>query len=72
VLSEPLIRVSVFLGAFTGMYFTVVLSTDDTYRTEFAQDVGPEIHQILAVRSAYHVALGSHPGTPRDDTRAAS
>jgi hypothetical protein len=72
VLSEPLIRVSVFLGAFTGMYFTVVLSTDDTYRTEFAHDVGPEIHQILAVRSAYHVALGSHPGTPRDDTRAAS
>jgi len=61
VLSEPLIRVSVFLGAFTGMYFTVVLSTDDTYRNEFANDVGPEIHQILAVRSAYHVALGTHP-----------
>lgn len=61
VLSEPLIRVSVFLGAFTGMYFTVVLSTDDTYRTEFGNDVGPEIHQILAVRAAYHVALGTHP-----------
>jgi hypothetical protein len=43
------------------MYFTVVLSTDDTYRTEFANDVGPEIHQILAVRSVYHVALGDHP-----------
>jgi hypothetical protein len=63
VLSEPLIRVSGFLGAFTGMYFTVVLSTDDTYRNEFAHDVGPEIHQILAVRSAYHVALGTHPAT---------
>ena len=61
VLSEPLVRVSIFLGAFSGMYFTVVLSTDDTYRTEFANDVGPEIHQILAVRSAYHVALGTHP-----------
>jgi len=61
VLSEPLIRVSGFLGAFAGMYFTVVLSTDDTYRTEFGNDVGPEIHQILAVRSAYHVALGTHP-----------
>jgi hypothetical protein len=61
VLSEPLIRVSIFLGAFSGMYFTVVLSTDDTYRAEFANDVGPEIHQILAVRSVYHVALGTHP-----------
>jgi hypothetical protein len=54
VLSEPLIRVSVFLGAFTGMYFTVLLSTDDTYRSEFSEDVGPEIRQILAMRCAYH------------------
>jgi hypothetical protein len=61
ILSEPLIRVSIFLGAFSGMYFTVVLSTDDTYRSEFADDVGPEIHQILAVRSAYHVARSTHP-----------
>ena len=72
VLSEPLIRVSVFLGAFTGMYFTVVLTTDDTYRTEFANDVGPEIHQILAVRAAYHVALGTHPATPAAEGRNAS
>lgn len=61
VLTEPLVRVAIFLGAFSGMYFTVVLSTDDTYRTEFASDVGPEIHQILAVRSVYHVARGTHP-----------
>jgi len=60
VLTEPLIRVSVFLGAFSGMYFTVVLTTDETYRTEFAGDVGPEIRQILAVRTAYHVAQGTH------------
>lgn len=61
VLTEPLIRVSVFLGAFSGMYFTVVLTTDETYRSEFASDVGPEIRQILAVRTAYHVAIGTHP-----------
>ena len=60
VLTEPLIRVSVFLGAFSGMYFTVVLTTDETYRTEFASDVGPEIRQILAVRTAYHVVQGTH------------
>ncbi len=61
VLSEPLLRVSAFLGAFSGMYFTVVLTTDDTYRTEFADDVGPQIREALAVRSAYRVARGTHP-----------
>lgn len=60
VLSEPLIRVSVFLGAFSGMYFTVVLTTDDTYRTEFSDDVGPEIRQALAVRTAYRVHRGTY------------
>ena len=53
VITEPLLRVAGFLGAFTGMYFTVVLSTDATYRDEFAEDVGPQIRQALAVRIAY-------------------
>ena len=30
--------------------------TDDTYRSEFADDVGPEIREALAVRAAYRVA----------------
>ncbi|MFT6393348.1 MAG: hypothetical protein ACJA14_002878 [Ilumatobacter sp.] len=60
VLSEPLIRVSAFLGAFSGMYFTVVLTTDDTYRTEFSDDAGPEIREALAVRTAYRVARGTY------------
>ena len=53
VMTESLLRVAGFLGAFTGMYFTVVLSTDATYRDEFAEDVGPQIRQALAVRVAY-------------------
>jgi hypothetical protein len=53
VVTEPLLRVAGFLGAFTGMYFTVVLSTDSTYRDEFAEDVAPQIRQALAVRVAY-------------------
>ncbi|MFK8023741.1 MAG: hypothetical protein AB8G26_07235, partial [Ilumatobacter sp.] len=60
VLTEPLIRVSVFLGAFSGMYFTVVLTTDATYRTEISDDVGPEIRQALAVRTAYRVERGTY------------
>ena len=59
VLSEALLRVSCFLGAFSGMYFTVVLTTDDTYRGEFTDEIGPEIREALAVRTAYRVACES-------------
>ena len=58
VITEPLIRVAAFLGVFTGMYFTVVLSTDGTYREEFADDIGPELRRTLAVR----VAVPPGPG----------
>jgi hypothetical protein len=57
VISEPLLRVAGFLGAFAGMYFTVVLSTDSTYREEFAEDIGPELRRALAVRLLYRRAL---------------
>ncbi len=60
ILSDPLLRVAGFLGAFTGMYFTVVLSTDSTYRDEFAEDIGPELRQALAVRVLYREVLARH------------
>ena len=56
VVSEPLIRVAAFLGAFGAMYFTVLLSTDATYREEFADDVAPQLRQALAVRCIYRRA----------------
>jgi hypothetical protein len=62
VLTEPLLRVAGFLGAFTGMYFTVVLSTDATYRDEFVDDVGPALRQALAVRVLYRERLTGHDG----------
>lgn len=60
IISEPLLRVAGFLGTFTGMYFTVVLSTDATYRDEFAEDVGPLVRQALAVRAVYRAARAGH------------
>ena len=57
VVTEELLRVAGFLAAFTGMYFTVVLSTDATYREEFAEDVAPQIRQALAVRALYLASL---------------
>lgn len=58
VLTEPLLRVAAFLGAFSGMYFTVLLSTDSVYRDEFADDVAPELRQALAVRRVYRSLRG--------------
>jgi hypothetical protein len=56
VITGPLLRVAGFLGAFGAMYFTVVLSTDALYRDEFADDVGPQLRQALAVRCVYRAA----------------
>lgn len=53
VVTESLLRVAGFLGAFIGMYFTVVLATDETYRSEFVEDTSPMTHEALAVRLAY-------------------
>jgi len=50
VLTEPLVRVAAFLGAFSGMYFTVVLATDGSYQDAFRDDIAPQIRQALAVR----------------------
>lgn len=59
-ITDPLLRVSAFLGAFSGMYFTVVLTTDDTYRREFADEAGPTIREALAARAAYRGARRGH------------
>ena len=56
VITDPLLRVAGFLGAFGAMYFTVLLSTDATYREEFADDVAPQLRQALAVRCVYRAA----------------
>jgi hypothetical protein len=61
VLTEQLLRVSAFLGAFTALYFTVYLVTDANYRAEFRGEVVGEIRQAFAVRAAYLAAL-NHTG----------
>lgn len=58
-LNEPLLRVAGFLGAFTGMYFTVVSVTDSTYREEFRADVAPALRTAMAVRVPYRLAVGA-------------
>jgi hypothetical protein len=52
-LTAELLKLSAFLGAFSGLYFTVVLVTDETYRIEFRKDILDELRQTFAVRVVY-------------------
>ena len=52
-LSEPLVKVSVFLAGFSGLYFTVYAVTDDTYRRQFFTSITDELERAVAVRAVY-------------------
>lgn len=53
IVTEELLRVAGFLTAFSGLYFTVSVLTDDTYRAEFFEEVIGELRQACAVRAVY-------------------
>jgi hypothetical protein len=52
-LTPGLLRVAVFLGAFSGFYVAVYTLTDHAYRAQFFERVAGELRQTLAVRAAY-------------------
>ena len=53
----PLVKVSVFLAGFSGLYFTVYAVTDGTYRQQFFTSVTRELEQAVAVRAVYRTLL---------------
>jgi hypothetical protein len=52
-LTTPLVKVSVFLAGFSGLYFTVYAVTDETYRQQFFTSVTRELERAVAVRAVY-------------------
>lgn len=54
-LSQQLIQVSVFLAAFSGLYFTVYAVSDDNYRKQFFSAILEELQQAISARAAYRV-----------------
>lgn len=56
LLTQELLKISGFLAAFSGLYFTVVLVTDATYREEFFDEILAELRQTFAVRAVYRRA----------------
>lgn len=53
-LNVELIQVSVFLAAFSGMYFTVAAVTDEVYRQQFFTTITRELDRAMAARAVYH------------------
>jgi hypothetical protein len=57
VLSNEMLRVGAFLGAFTGFYFIVTSSTDEAMRADLTAGHERHLRTCLAVRRAYWDAV---------------
>jgi len=53
-----LYQVSVFLAAFSGLYFTVYAVTDQLYREQFFTTVSDELERAVSVRAVYLALRG--------------
>ena len=51
--SNELLQVSIFIAAFSGLYFTVYAVTDATYREQFFTEITHELEAAVGVRAAY-------------------
>ena len=59
-LSVQLLQVSIFLAAFSGLYFTVYAVTDANYREQFFTQITNELTRAVGVRAVY-TALRPRP-----------
>lgn len=67
VLSHELVRVSTFLAAFSGLYFTVYAVSDSTYRAQFFGSLMKQLHRAVGVRTVYRclpAPVADGPATP--------
>jgi hypothetical protein len=62
-ITEELVKASAFLGAFSSLYFTVYLVTDETYRREFRSSIVKEVRTALAVCALYRHHTGATTST---------
>jgi hypothetical protein len=58
--SAELVKVSLFLASFSGLYFTVSAITDETYRGQFFATVTQHLEKAVGVRAVY-LALRERP-----------
>ncbi|WP_193609375.1 hypothetical protein [Nocardioides lijunqiniae] len=66
-ISAELVKVSVFLAAFSSLYLTVSTVTDETYREQFFGSVLHEMERAVGVRAVYLALRDRRPVPPEDD-----
>lgn len=70
VLSASLVKVTVGIANFTGLYYSIALLTDSTFRTDFLDNVSAELRDLFTARSEY-LALRDSSGLTGTPTRSA-
>jgi len=60
--SMELVQVSVFLAAFSGLYFTVYAVTDELYRKEFFTVIMHELRRAVGARVVYRALRRAETG----------
>ncbi|TDW15929.1 hypothetical protein [Kribbella kalugense] len=53
VLSASLVKVAVGIANFTGLYYSIALLTDSTYRTDFLDNISSELRDVFTARAEY-------------------
>lgn len=56
-LTDELVRVSIAIGALSGLYYAISVLTDSAYREEFLDELTEQMGQTFAARSAYLALL---------------
>lgn len=59
--SAELVKVSLFLSSFSGLYFTVAAVTDETYRGQFFATVTQHLEKAVGVRAVYLALRAREP-----------
>ncbi|MEV8374724.1 hypothetical protein AB0P21_18425 [Kribbella sp. NPDC056861] len=53
LISAALVKVAVGIANFTGLYYSISLMTDATYRTDFLDNVTTELRELFTARTEY-------------------
>ena len=52
-MTAELLRASLGIAAFTGLYYTVAMQVDATYRDEFVNELTDQIRDLRPIRAEY-------------------
>jgi hypothetical protein len=53
VISSSLVKVAVGIATFTGLYYSIALLTDATYRADFLESLTTELRELFSARTEY-------------------